>query len=182
MKVTNLKLENIRCFKTADIPFENDQGQVKNWSLIIGDNGQGKTTILRSLVLGLCDVPEASGLLQELHGGFLREGEKIGFVEITLKNKGNKQYKIKTTIELKGNSEIVSQKIFYFQNNEWTEVTDPSIKNNVREQIFIVGYGASRGVSGDKYYEEYAIIDSVYSLFNLHGFNSPWLATHLIRR
>ena len=166
MKVTNLKLKNIKCFKEADIPFENDKGQVKNWSLIIGDNGQGKTTLLRSLALGLGNVSEASGLLQELHGGFLREGEDKGFVEVTLKDQSNKKYKIKTTIELKGNSEIVSQNISHLQNNKWIEVTNQNIEKSIRDQIFIVGYGASRGVSGDKYYEEYAIIDSVYSLFN----------------
>ena len=166
MKITNLKLKNIRCFKTADIPFENDRGQVKNWSLIIGDNGQGKTTLLRSLALGLCDVPEASGLLQELHGGFLREGKQSGSVEVTLENRDKKQYKIQTEIKEVGNSEMVSQKIFHLPNNEWIEVTDQSIENNIREKIFVVGYGASRGVSGDKSYEEYTIVDAVYSLFN----------------
>ena len=165
MKITNLKLKNIKCFKEANIPFENDKGQVKNWSLIIGDNGQGKTTLLRSLALGLGNVSEASGLLQELDGGFLREGENKGFVEVTLKDQSNKKYKIKTTIELKGNSEILSQKVFRLQNNE-SKLINQDTEDNIRKKIFAVGYGAGRSVIGSKSYDEYALVDSIYSLFN----------------
>ena len=55
MKISKLKIKNIKCFEEIEIPFENDNNDIKNWSLIVGDNGSGKTTILRSLALGLCD-------------------------------------------------------------------------------------------------------------------------------
>ncbi len=87
MKISNLKIKNIKCFKEVDISFENENGDIKHWSLIVGNNGDGKTTILRCLALGLCDRSSAGGLLTELYGEFLRQGESEGSVEIILKDK-----------------------------------------------------------------------------------------------
>ena len=165
MKVLNLKIKNIKCFKEIEIPFE-DNGQIRNWSLIVGNNGQGKTTILRSLALGLCDGSGASALLAELHGGILRENEKEGFIEVILKDENeNKQYQIKTKISLKGNSESVVQTIC--PSNSRAEAKKTSVnENNIRNKIFAIGYGSGRTITGTESYEEYAVVDSVYGLFN----------------
>ena len=171
MKITKLKLENIKCFKELDIPFEVD-GRIKSWSLIVGNNGQGKTTILRCLAIGLCDKEGASALLAELHGGFLRENEKRGFIEVLLKDENNKEYSIKTIITLEGSNESISQKI------------SPADKNNKlnREDIFAVAYGSGRTMSGTESYEEYAIVDSVYTLFNYeHGLQNAELGARRIK-
>ncbi len=85
MKLSKLKLENIKCFKDIEISFEDDEGRIKNWSLLVGDNGVGKTTILQSLTLGLCDQESTSGLLLELHGDYVRRGKKEGSIEIDIK-------------------------------------------------------------------------------------------------
>ena len=165
VKVLNLKIKNIKCFKEIEIPFE-DNGQIRNWSLIVGNNGQGKTTILRSLALGLCDGSGASALLAELHGGILRENEKEGFIEVILKDENeNKQYQIKTKISLKGNSESVVQTIC--PSNSRAEAKKTSVnENNIRNKIFAIGYGSGRTITGTESYEEYAVVDSVYGLFN----------------
>ena len=39
MKISNLKIKNIKCFKEADISFENENGDIKNWSLVVGNIG-----------------------------------------------------------------------------------------------------------------------------------------------
>ena len=110
MKISKLRLKNIKCFKDTEISFEDEkEGGVKNWSLFVGDNGQGKTTILRSLALGLCDKEGASGLLLELYG-FLRRDEEKGSIEICLEDTDGKKYTIETQIE--GENESVSQYVF----------------------------------------------------------------------
>ena len=169
MKVLNLKIKNIKCFKEIEIPFE-DNGQIKNWSLIVGNNGQGKTTILRCLALGLCDESGASALLAELYGDILRENkeEEEGLIEIILKDEDeNKKYQIKTKISLKGNSESVSQ-IVCPLNSESEATKEISVEelSNIRNKIFTIAYGAGRTISGTQSYEEYAVVDSVYGLFN----------------
>ena len=169
MKVLNLTIKNIKCFKEINIPFEDD-GQIKNWSLIAGNNGQGKTTILRSLALGLCDESGASALLAELHGGILREDGQKGFIVVTLKDENtNKKYQIETEISLKGNSESVSQKMYLLNSENETnkkKAIDTTELNNIRNKIFAIGYGSGRTITGTESYEEYAVVDSVSGLFN----------------
>ncbi len=151
MKISKLILKNIKCFKEVEISFE-DNNEIKNWSLLSGDNGQGKTTILRSLAIGLCDKEGASALLAELHGGFLRHEEKEGFIEVFLKDDTNKEYTIKTEIVSDGNNETISQ--------------PKGLAKESREDIFAVAYGSGRTIRGTESYEEYALVDSLYTLFN----------------
>ena len=161
MKISKLRLKNIKCFEDIELSFERGRGGVKNWSLIVGDNGQGKTTILRSLAVGLCDKEGASALLLELYG-FLRRGKKRGSIEICLKDKDNEKYTIKTKIE--GDSESISQDVFHGDCVGKKDTNKAKIFK--REKIFAVAYGASRSVTGTESYEEYALVDSVYTLFN----------------
>ena len=47
-KLSKVKLKNIKCFSDVEISFDN-----KKFSVIAGDNGSGKTTILRAVAMGL---------------------------------------------------------------------------------------------------------------------------------
>ena len=114
--------------------------------------GQGKTTILRSLALGLCDAKGASALLSELYGDFLRQDTNKGEIEVTLKDTQNNKYTITTKIE--GDNEAVSQ------------TTNPEITQNIRRKISAVAYGASRSIMGTESYNGYTLVDSLYTLFN----------------
>ncbi len=47
----SLEIENVRCFgKKQKIDFTTKDGKIAQWTVILGDNGTGKTTILRSIV------------------------------------------------------------------------------------------------------------------------------------
>ena len=74
MYIKKIVLENIRCFKHAEIDFQSDQ-EPYYWTVLLGDNGVGKTTLLRSIAMGLSDTSSAAGLLRELPGPFIRRGE-----------------------------------------------------------------------------------------------------------
>ena len=163
MKISKLRLKNIKCFKDTEISFEDEKGGVKNWSLFVGDNGQGKTTILRSLALGLCDKEGASGLLLELYG-FLRRGKKRGSIEICLEDTDGEKYTIETQIE--GDNESVSQNVFACDCVGVNKENEKKIDDFKRDNLFAVAYGASRSVTGTESYEEYALVDSLYTLFN----------------
>jgi predicted ATP-binding protein involved in virulence len=71
-----VELSNIRLFKdtpTVDAPFpasDPDQGQ---WIVLVGENGVGKTTLLRALGLALADPTVATRLLDE-NQPFVRNG------------------------------------------------------------------------------------------------------------
>ena len=163
MKISKLRLKNIKCFQDVELSFEENEGDIKDWSLIVGDNGRGKTTILRSLAVGLCDKEGASGLLLELHGGFLRQGADKGSIEVCLKDTDDKKYTIRTNIE--GKSESISQDVFAGDCVGVDKEDKEEIDDFERKNIFAVAYGAGRSVEGDRSYEEYALVDSVYTLF-----------------
>lgn len=179
MKISKLKLKNIKCFKDIEISFEDDKGSIKNWSLFVGDNGYGKTTILRSMAVGLCDKEGASGLLLELHGEYLRRGEKEGTIEIDLKNDEDERFTIRTSIKVKGDSESVSQELVGKSSRSETRDAD---SDSVRERVFAAAYGAGRSITGTKSYEQYATVDAVYTLFNYeYPLQNPELVAFRIR-
>ncbi|MDR0864315.1 MAG: AAA family ATPase [Candidatus Symbiothrix sp.] len=55
----SLEIENVRCFGNKQrIDFTDNNGNISQWTVILGDNGTGKTTILRSLV-SLLPTPQS---------------------------------------------------------------------------------------------------------------------------
>ncbi len=64
------------------------------WTVVVGDNGDGKTTLLRSIAMGLCDESSAAGLLRELDGKFVRTGEDDATVWIELSDGNEKRHTI----------------------------------------------------------------------------------------
>ena len=48
--ITSLEIENVKCFKEKQtLHFTNTDGRVYQWNILLGDNGTGKTTLLRSI-------------------------------------------------------------------------------------------------------------------------------------
>ena len=76
MKIARVSLENIRSFDNLEILLGGES------ALIIGDNGDGKSTILRSLAMGLCDDSSASALFRDLHGETVRKGHENGRISL----------------------------------------------------------------------------------------------------
>ena len=81
MYITKVVLENVRCFEDVTLDLEPD-GETTMWTVVVGDNGDGKTTLLRSIAMGLCDESSAAGLLRELDGKFVRTGEDEATVKM----------------------------------------------------------------------------------------------------
>ena len=74
MYLKRLYLKNIRSFAEIDIDLTSSAGSVKTWAVIFGENGVGKTTLLRSIGLVLGDPESAGGLLREIPGDWVRAG------------------------------------------------------------------------------------------------------------
>ena len=157
MYIKKIYLENIRCFKKLDLTFTCPEDGCK-FILFLGPNGVGKTTILRSIALGLCDETSAAGLISELNGDIVRHDQNVteGIIKIELEEKNsNKSFTIETTIK--------------------SEIDNPSSEKEIRKKIpndfpwnklFLCGYGAARRAFGTETYKKYRIIDAVYTLFN----------------
>ena len=164
--ITKIVLENVRCFEHIEIDLSSEQG-VQKWAVILGDNGVGKTTLLRSIAMGLCDETGAASLLQDTYGDWIRWDKEYALIEIKLLSEGTK-CSIKTTIERKPDStvEIVNQKTYPEKDFPW-------------DNLFVCGYGANRSILGSEYYEEFSPADSLYSLFKYgYSLQNPEVVLH----
>lgn len=155
MYIKRIELTNIRCFEHLEIDLSSN-GNVRKWAVILGDNGVGKTTLLRSVAVGLCDRTSAAGLIKDLQGEWVRKGspDNEGTIEIELKaSDQGRSFSSKITIVNDDGREFIKD-------------FDSPIGGSPQEDIFVCAYGAGRGVFGAASYEKYRIIDSVYTLFS----------------
>ena len=72
MYLTRFRIQNIRAIQNLEweVPLKSAPG----WHVILGDNGSGKSSVLRSIALGLVGPMEAMALRQDW-GRWLRHGE-----------------------------------------------------------------------------------------------------------
>lgn len=157
MYIAKISLRHVRCFEEIDIDLTNETGVCK-WLVLLGENGVGKTTILRSIAMGLCDATSAAGLVREIYGEWVRveAGERgESTIEITFdkKDKAGKPFNIITEIKRTPSGYTSVNQKTYPDTFPW-------------EDIFVCGYGSARRGLGTKDFNEYGAIDAVYSLFN----------------
>lgn len=73
--IRRLEIENVRCFERlvmeCESPATSDSGQ---WTILLGDNGVGKSTLLRTIALATADERVAWSLLEKLGGDWVRRG------------------------------------------------------------------------------------------------------------
>ena len=166
MYITRLSLRNIRCFDKLDLHFDLS-GPHLPWTLILGDNASGKTVLLKSIAIGLCDEPSAAGLIKESEEGYIRRNEDEGSIllEITPSPRSRIKYEIITKLKRVktwgGVYEAVSKPERISERISW-------------QRIFVCGYGAGRTTSGTGDIPSYSAINAVYSLFNYtEGLQNP---------
>ena len=107
LKLITIKLEQIRCFANLFISiYDADKREADKWMMILGDNATGKTTLLRSIAIGLCNESDGTTLMQSSLGEFIRKGAQKGIIRLTLMDEvSKKKYTITTTIEKIADSE-----------------------------------------------------------------------------
>ena len=154
--LSRIRLTDVKCFPgEVAIDFPRPTRDGPNWTLILGDNGTGKTSILRSIAMCLCDETGASGLLSELSVEVIRHGCKEAKIEIDLVSaqRPRETHTIVTTFQQsESDAEYLRQK--------------PRLPARARHQLFACGYGAALGTIGSEVVDRYRVVDAVYSLFN----------------
>ena len=137
-------------------------------TLFIGENGTGKTTLLRAIAVGIADEKDASGLLSESIGSLVSEGNSKARISITICDRsGQHPRKYLTIIERKNGSDRLRLK--KTETLDHTGVPESS-------QIFACAYGVSRSFQGRPTGRNYRVIDSVYNLFD---YETPLIPTEL---
>ena len=157
MYISKIELKNIKSFEDVTLNLEDTDGNCQG-CIILGDNGVGKTTILRTIAMSLSGEASGSGLADEIEGGWIREGSKDSYIYVSLKlNDSNETFSLKTYFDKESTgADVISRQ----------EVL-PDEESFPWNRLFVAGYGASRGIEGPTQFEKYEVVDAVYSLFTL---------------
>ena len=158
MYVTDIEIKNIRNIKDLKIDFTS-----KSRSMILsGNNGSGKSTVLRCIAMGISDEDSAASVLRDMSGEFVKKGEKEGIITIKLTHYNGQKLKIETTIKSLPAFEKVYQKVYINNNSIYEQIEQERFPWH---KIFIAGYGAGVRNLGTADYQHYVPIDALYSLF-----------------
>lgn len=131
-------------------------------TILIGENGTGKTTLLRAIAVGLADEKDTAGLLAEPTGQFVAEGASEATIKIELRESGGEaKHKLTTVISSENGQDVLKTK-------------EPKAFPAVG---LVCGYGIGRtNDDGSDPGRPYRVIDSVYTLFH---YTEPLIGTEL---
>jgi predicted ATPase len=84
MYIERVVLQNLKGFKSLDFSFLRPDGQLPGWTVLTGDNGSGKTAILKAIALALVG-PDVGRALQPSLRGWVREGCNEARIEVQIR-------------------------------------------------------------------------------------------------
>jgi small GTP-binding protein len=164
--ISKVHLENIRAFSNLTLDLSQNGGM---FNLLLGENGLGKSTILKSVVIGLSNQSEATSLMAKVQGGLLKAETTSGKIIITLHDiETNSFYELSTIITIDDNG---NQLLF-----------KKTPQNFPHHKLFLCGYGASRNGFGSEDVDNYSVHKATATLFDYDArLQNPELALRRIQ-
>lgn len=153
MLLRQLRLENIRSIEHLVLDFERKVGAGgdgsetpagRRWTLLLGQNGSGKSTILRAIALVLAGRDALAELL--VQGGtdtWIRNGAKQGRIGATLATAAGERREVELVL-----TRGLSPQDTLIANRVSLASLDNALEHSTRSYL-TVGYGASRRLNGD---------------------------------
>ena len=123
MKITRVELFNFRCFDRKSISFNDEQNNVRHFTVLIGDNAIGKTTILEAVAKAFVPVlrPINKNVakpddFKDITDSDIRTGKKWTAIELEVNYEGtdyswHNHRRISSIVEMKEVGELKSQKL-----------------------------------------------------------------------
>ena len=144
MFLQRLVLENVRSIEHLDLPFLCDDGESRKWTLLLGENGCGKSSLLKAAALVLAGSEGLSELLVE-PDNWIRIGQDRARIEAHL-------------VTAKGEERTVSLELFrgeglldlFERNRTSLKRLDDALRHTARSYL-TVGYGVSRRLGDPRF-------------------------------
>ncbi len=137
MFLKHLSLNNLRCFEQAELDFDLPGGDNRKWTVLLGENGTGKSTVLKSVAL----VMAGSNALTELVGetdSWIRAGADSGSIVAQIETAKGQEREI--SLEFRRGED---RQAFFERAHKTLEPLDAALEHTTRSYL-TVAYGASR--------------------------------------
>ena len=137
MFLKSIHLNNVKCFSDIALSFEDEDGNIRKWTLLLAENGMGKSTLLKAIAL----VTGGSDAIADLLGEpsdwvrYKKQGCEISAVLVT-NEKEERKINLRIEPEDTRADVIVRNK----KNLEWLD----EALNRRNRDYFVLGFGASR--------------------------------------
>ncbi len=142
MFLKKLSLQNFKCLSSIELSFEKNKIANRKWTLILGENGTGKSNLLKSIAL----LTSGSNALGELLGdsdSWIKFGADDCIINAELETKNGEERKI--SLQFKRGDNL--SKIL-LNNSESLAKIDNAIETADRN-YFVAAYGANRRLSNE---------------------------------
>lgn len=161
MFLKHIKLYNFKCLEDIELSFEKTKTQNRKWTLILGENGTGKSNLLKAIAL----VTSGSNALGQLLGNsdsWIKNNQDYCQIDAVIETKKGDQRNVSLRID-RG----VSLSDIIISNQHSLSLIDSAI-SNAQRNYFVVAYGASRrlstyAINSEK--ETYGRFNNVKTLF-----------------
>lgn len=163
MYIDTIRLENIRGFRELEFSFDRGEGQYAGWTVLTGDNGSGKSTVLRSMALMLAG-PTVALALQPGYAKWVRKDSGQSAIRIGIvRTRGDdectalgatwpgEQISLASTVTLwnQGKNFITWRDPYNVTSDsqQASEIAKESLWSAMRQGWFSLGYGPFRRIS-----------------------------------
>lgn len=137
MFLQRLTIENLRSVRGLELDFRDSASGNRKWTILLGENGTGKSTILRAAALVLCGSDALPTLMPDPRA-WVRVGSKTARIEATVATAGGETRRF--ALEVKAN-ETISDVVK--RNDKNLQLLDRALAHSGRN-YFVAGYGVSR--------------------------------------
>jgi len=83
MYIKRVVLNDIKGFREVDFSFQRPDGSFNGWTVVTGDNGAGKTVLLKAMAMAIVG-PDVVRVLQPSLRGWIREGRESAQIALQL--------------------------------------------------------------------------------------------------
>jgi predicted ATP-binding protein involved in virulence len=137
MFLKKLVIDNVRSMEHLELDFLAGDGTPRQWTLLLGENGAGKTTILRAIALALAGSDALPEILVNSED-WVRHGSETASITLDLTTK----YGEARHIELRLRRGAALAETFAENRQSLAELDNAVSRYN--ENYFVIGYGVSR--------------------------------------